>query len=75
MLRQHFPKLQIGNPAEVLVSSDIRTYQNLVLSSTGSSFCYRVYLNFQVYPLRDIAAWELEGFRVLQKGSYRPRFC
>lgn len=29
MWRHHFPKLQISNPTVVLVSSDIRPYQNL----------------------------------------------
>ena len=29
MWRHHFPKLQISNPTGVLVSSDIRPYQNL----------------------------------------------
>ena len=29
MCRHHFPKLQISNPFNVLVSSDIRAYQNV----------------------------------------------
>ena len=66
----HFPNLQISNPAEVLVSSDIRPSKNLtfynVEARQGSSFRYGGHLNFQVYGLRDIKMAAREGSRVGQ---------
>ena len=50
MWRNHFPKLKITFPSEVLVSSGKRPYRNLtfhnVLARQGSSFCNRARLNF-----------------------------
>ena len=65
MWRNHFPKLNVTLPSEVLVSSDERPYRNLtfhnVLAQQGSSYCNRAHLHFQAFALRDMtmAAWEL----------------
>ena len=63
MWRNRIPKLKTTVPSVVLVASDIRTYRKLtfdnVLAHRGSSFCYRVCLNFKAFSLRDLK-WRQE---------------
>ena len=79
MWRSHIPELKITFPSEVLVSSDRRPYRNLtfdnVLARQGSSFCNRARLIFQAFALRDMKMAAREGCRVVQRMSYRFRFC
>ena len=79
MRRNHYPKLYITFPSEVLVASDERPCKNLmfhnVLARQGFSFCNRARLNFQAFALRDMKMAAQEGCRVGQKMSYRFRFC
>ena len=65
MWRNHFPKLNITFPSEVLVLSDKRPYRNLtfhnVLARQGSSYCNSARLNFQAFALRDMKIATLDS--------------
>ena len=79
MWRHNFLKLKVTNFCEVLVSSDVRSSNDLpfynVLVRQDFPFCYRERLNFQVFALRDIKMVAREAFRIDQKSNYNSRFC
>ena len=65
MWGHHFPKLQISNPTEGVVSSDTRHYQTL----------YRGHLNFQVYALRDIKWRPEKDLALVKRAVIAYVFC
>ena len=68
--RHHFPKLELNNPSEVLVSSDVKSSSDLTFYniSARQDFCYRGCFNFQVLHCLTL-------FRIDQKSGYHSRFA
>lgn len=79
MWRHNFLKLKVTYTCEVLVSSDVRSSNDLpfynVLARQDFPFCYSERLNFQGFALRDIKMVAREAFRIDHKSNNNSRFC